>query len=125
MPSNSQLAEGALELLTKCQFACSILSICLEYILLWPYKVTARVTKNMENMSPCKKRVISSTASLVWWLMGTVATYLIYAYLSTHQEESYYTETYQGRESYYTHTNTVEESNAINERIKRELYTQT
>ena len=126
MPTNAQLAEGAIEILTmnKCTFACNILSICLEYVILWPYKLTAKVTKDMENMSLCKKCVFSSVASMVWWLLGTIATYLIYAYLSTHLgEESYYTEIHQGKESYYPDTNTVEESHGIYERMKRELHT--
>ena len=115
--SNSELTEGALQLLTmsKCQFLCSVLQLLIEYMILWPAKVTARVTQNMEQMSPCWKRIIGTLASMAWWLGGTLATYWIYAYLTSYYEQNY-TQT-QGR----GFTDTVEETTQTHNIIKRAL----
>ena len=81
--------------------------------MVWPYYITAKITKDMESLSPCKKKLISSVANMVWWLIGTIATYLIYEALSTHHVE----------ESHYPETKPVEESQQIYERMRRELST--
>ena len=86
MFSNHELTDGALQILTmtKCQFFCSVLHLFLEFMILWPAKLTARVTQNMEQLSPCRKRIISALASMLWWLGGTLTTYYIYHILTNY-----------------------------------------
>ena len=117
MFSNSELTDGALQLLTmtKCQFMCSVLQLFLEFMILWPAKLTARVTQNMEQLSPCRKRIISALASMIWWLGGTLATYWIYHILTNYYEQIH-TPT-QG----IINTGTVEDTTHTHSIIKRAI----
>ena len=86
MLTNRDLTNDALQILTmtRCEFFCSIFTLCLQYALLWPAKLVSQITKNLDSMSPIKRWVIQAIAQMIWWTIGTCITFYVYTILTNH-----------------------------------------
>ena len=98
MLTNRDLTNDALQILTmtRCEFFCSIFTLCVQYALLWPAKLVSQITKDLDSMSPIKRWVIQAIAQMIWWTIGTCITFYVYTILTNH-----FTPT-----TYYDNTNT-------------------